>query len=100
MVDLLLSADGAGKGHFQACMIGRMRKLARLGLADPLGSARWRLAESAEATLRVLGERNDIIKRIHRGLSEQRIERSVGDFALHDRDTHQIVGRIVGIRPR
>jgi type IV secretory pathway VirD2 relaxase len=37
IVALRLSADGAGKGHFQARMIGRMRKLERLGLAEPLG---------------------------------------------------------------
>src|SRR3984893_2388443 len=95
IVDLRPSADGAGKGHFQACMIGRMGKLERLGLAEPLGPARWRFSERAEPTLRALGERDDIIKRIHRGLSEQRIERSVGDFALHDRDTRQIIGRLV-----
>src|ERR1700736_1331820 len=33
IVDLRRSADGAGKGHFQACMIGRMRKLERLAPA-------------------------------------------------------------------
>jgi type IV secretory pathway VirD2 relaxase len=56
-------------------MIGRMRKLERLELDEPLGPARWRLSEDAEPTLRALGERNDIIQRIHRGLAEQRIER-------------------------
>src|SRR3984893_4460031 len=29
IVDLRLSVDGTGKGHLQACMIGRMRKLER-----------------------------------------------------------------------
>jgi type IV secretory pathway VirD2 relaxase len=41
IVDLRLSADGAEKGHFQACTIGRMRKLEQLGLAEPLGPAQW-----------------------------------------------------------
>jgi hypothetical protein len=54
VVDLRLSADGAGKGHLQACMIGRMRKLERLGLTEPLGPARWRFSERAEPTLRAL----------------------------------------------
>ena len=76
-------------------MIGRMRKLERLGLAEPLGPARWRFSDRAEPTLRALGERDDVINRIHRGLTEQRIERSVGDFALHDGDTRQIIGRLV-----
>ena len=41
-------------------------------------------------------ERNDIIKRIHRGLAEQHIERSVGDFALDEGEhTPPIIGRLV-----
>ena len=63
-------------------MIARMRKLERLGLAEALGPARWHLSENAEPTMRALGERTDIIKRIHRGLAAQHIERSTSDFVL------------------
>jgi hypothetical protein len=46
--------------------------------------------------MRALGERGDIIRRIHRGLTEQRIERSVADFALDGGDaTRPIIGRLV-----
>ena len=46
--------------------------------------------------MRALGERSDIIKRIHRGLTDQHIERSVADFALDDGDrTPPIIGRLV-----
>ena len=77
-------------------MVGRMQKLERLGLAEPLGPARWRLSQNAEPTLRALGERNDIIRRIHRGLAQQRIDRSVADFAPGDGDaTRPIIGRLV-----
>jgi len=77
-------------------MVGRMQKMERLGLAEPLGPARWRLSEHAEPVMRALGERNDIIKRIHRGLADQRIERSVADFALDDGDAMRpIIGRLV-----
>ena len=96
VVDLRPEADGPNKGPGQLAMIGRMRKLERLGLSEPLGSAQWRLSENAEPTMRALGEQNDIIKRIHRGLTEQRIERSVGDYVLDDKDrTHAIIGRLV-----
>jgi type IV secretory pathway VirD2 relaxase len=95
VADLRPRADRTGNGHLHACKIGRMRKLERLGLAEPLGPARWRVSERAEPTLRMLGERNDIIKRIHRGLTEQRIERSVGDFAFHDGNARQVIGRLV-----
>jgi len=46
--------------------------------------------------MRALGERSDIVKRIHRGLADQRIERSVANFALDgDAATEPIIGRFV-----
>ena len=86
VIDLRPGADRPPEGHARSALIGRMRKLERLGLAEPLGPAQWHLSENAEPTLRALGERTDIIKRIHRGLVEQRIERSVGDFAVDGED--------------
>jgi type IV secretory pathway VirD2 relaxase len=74
-------------------MIGRMRK--SRGVAELLGPARWRLSERGEPTLRELGERNDIIKSIHRVLAEHRIQRGVGDFTLQDGDNRQVIGRLV-----
>ena len=41
------------------------------------------LAEDAESRLRDLGLRGDIIKTMHRALTEARIERSTIDFAIH-----------------
>jgi type IV secretory pathway VirD2 relaxase len=96
VIDLRPEANGPRGGPAQMAMIRRMRKLERLGLAEPLGPAQWHLSESAESTLRSLGEQNDIIKRIHRGLAEQRIERSVSDYVLDDRDRPTpIIGRLV-----
>ncbi len=51
--------------------IGRMQKLERLGLATPAGSAQWTLSLEVESSLRALGERDDIIKRLHRALGER-----------------------------
>jgi Protein of unknown function (DUF3363) len=80
----------------RSALVGRMRKLERLGLAEPLGSARWYLSERTEPTLRVLGERSDIIKRIHRGLAELRIERSLGDYVHREADpAGPIMGRLI-----
>jgi type IV secretory pathway VirD2 relaxase len=86
IVDLRPGADTRADGHPRTAMVGRMQKLERLGLAEPLGPARWRLSQNAEPTMRALGERNDIIRRIHRGLAKQGIDRSVTDFALGDGD--------------
>ena len=88
--------DARAEGHARTALIGRMHKLERLGLAEPLGAARWRLSENAEPIMRALGEQTDIIKRIHRGLTDQGIERSVADFALDGGDaTSPIIGRLV-----
>ncbi|MCB7372901.1 DUF3363 domain-containing protein, partial [Bacteroides caccae] len=61
--------------EFHALKVGRMLKLETLGLADQVGPGQWVVSETAEKTLRALGERGDIIKRIHRGLTERGIER-------------------------
>jgi type IV secretory pathway VirD2 relaxase len=52
VVDLRLAADLGADRHPRSVMIGRMQKLERLGLAEPLGPARWRLSEDAEPTMR------------------------------------------------
>ena len=96
VVDLRPAAEGWADGETRSALIGRMRKLERLGLAKPMGAARWHLSERSEPTLRALGERNDIIKRIHRGLAEQRIERAASDYVLEKQNPSQpIIGRLV-----
>lgn len=79
VVDLRPNRDPASNSE-RPLLVGRIRKLEKLGLAAPIGPGRWILTDEAEGTLRALGERGDIIKRIHRGLSDRGIERSTGDF--------------------
>ncbi len=82
--------------EFHALKVGRLRKLESLGLADQIGSSQWVLSENAEATLRELGERGDIIKRIHRGLMERGIERSASAYVLAGESLDDpVVGRLV-----
>jgi type IV secretory pathway VirD2 relaxase len=96
VIDLRFRLQSTDGSESHLALIGRMRKLERLGLAAPTGSAQWQLKETAEQTLRAIGERHDIIKRIHRGLIEQRIERSVSEFAFDDAGAGQpVVGRLV-----
>jgi len=95
-IDLRPDAGATANNLFRSAMVGRMQKLERLSLAEPLGPARWHLSEDAEPLLRALGQRGDIIKRIHRGLAEQRIERSVVDFAFDNKGTAtSLIGRLV-----
>jgi len=72
--------------------IGRMRKLERLGLAEPAGAARWRLDPEVEPDLRALGERDDIIKRLHRSLGTGRSANLVLDG---EHQPEGVVGRLV-----
>ncbi|MER8804453.1 relaxase/mobilization nuclease RlxS [Mesorhizobium sp. M0998] len=77
---------------------GRLRKLERMGLAEEVGSGRWRLDGELEATLRRIGERGDIIKTIHRELTGKGLARSAADYVVHDRSAEQmqpVVGRII-----
>jgi type IV secretory pathway VirD2 relaxase len=92
-----LRADRYRKGDdLQAIKIGRLRKLERLGLAHQVDPGRWTLTENAEPTLRALGDRNDIIKRIHRGLAEHGLERATSSFVLtSEAQPFPVIGRLV-----
>jgi type IV secretory pathway VirD2 relaxase len=82
--------------ELQTIQIGRIRRLERLGLVHQVGPGQWTLAESAEPTLRALGERNDIIKRIHRGLAEHGWERAASSFVLtSEAQPSPVIGRLV-----
>src|SRR3546814_10102743 len=71
-------------------------KLETLGLADQVGPGQWSISENAEATLLGLGERGDIIKRIHRGLTERGIELGAASYVLASESLNEpVVGRLV-----
>lgn len=82
---------------FEVLKVGRLRRLEGLGLARQIEPGRWALEEHAEATLRQMGQRNDIIKRIHRGLAEHGVERPQASWVLASEETdHPVIGRLVG----
>ncbi len=82
--------------EFHALKVGRLRKLESLGLADQVGPGQWVMAENAEPTLRELGERGDIIKRIHRSLMERGIERGASAYVLAGESLDDpVIGRLV-----
>jgi type IV secretory pathway VirD2 relaxase len=82
--------------EYQALKIGRLQKLESLGLAEQVGPGQWSVSHDAEATLRQLGERGDIIKRMHRALTEKGIERGAAGYVLaaESLDT-PVIGRLV-----
>ena len=82
----------------QSLRMGRLQKLRLLGLAEEVRPGQWRLAEDMEATLRRMGERGDIIKSMHRQMTEKGLARSAADYVI-DESTESpgrpIVGRVV-----
>ncbi|MFG1466613.1 DUF3363 domain-containing protein [Xanthobacter sp. DSM 24535] len=95
VIDMAPHADRQ-PDEFHALKVGRLRKLESLGLADQVGPGQWALSENAEATLRDLGERGDIIKRIHRSLTERGIERGAASYVLAGESLDvPVIGRLV-----
>ena len=81
---------------YLAQKVGRLRKLDSRGLAHQAGPGQWVMAEQAERTLRELGERGDIIKRMHRALTERGIERSTSSYVLTSESlADPIIGRLI-----
>ena len=89
------------KGHFarfkHTLKIGRLQKLERMGLAEPVGAKRWRLASGLETSLRDMGTRGDIIRTMHREMRAAGMVRAGADHAIFDpsQPNARIVGRVV-----
>jgi type IV secretory pathway VirD2 relaxase len=95
VVDLRPERDAAGD-PLREIRIGRMRTLERLGFAEPAGPARWVLAPDTEQRLRALGERGDIIKRLHKTLAKDGAARAPSSWALEGESHGEpIVGRLM-----
>ncbi len=90
------ASDAFGRAHHQL-LIGRARQLERMGLAERTEPLCWSLSSEAETTLRAMGERGDIIKTLHRAMTQAQVERSPSLYAIHDRkaDAAPIIGRVV-----
>lgn len=95
MIDVAPVAGGE-PDPFQTLKVGRLRKLERLGLASQVGPGQWTIADKAEATLREISERDDIIKRMHRALTDRGIERAAASYVLAAEHLEQpVTGRLV-----
>jgi len=92
--------DAARRTAFdQALRTGRLAKLRKLGLAEPIGGTRWRLARDLEDTLRRMGERGDIIRTMQREFASRGLERAPADQVIYDpgrAEAKPLVGRVVG----
>jgi type IV secretory pathway VirD2 relaxase len=74
---LALTTDRASR----ATLIARLGTLTHLGVAVKAAAASWQLLDGWEKALRALGERADIIKRLHAALGGPR---APGQLSVHD----------------
>jgi type IV secretory pathway VirD2 relaxase len=82
----------------QALRAGRLAKLRQMGLAEPIGGGRWRLAEGLDDTLRRMGERGDIIRTMQREFVGRGLDRAAVDQVIYEPsapDARPLVGRLV-----
>ncbi len=102
-----ISDEGGGVADLRPCsagedpelrrlMIGRAAKLERLGLTEQVGPAQWTLKPGIEPALRDLCIRGDVIKTMHRAMTDVGREPHVACFALHsDEADEPVLGRLV-----
>jgi len=92
----LAPVAGEQPDAFHVQKVARLHKLESLGLAEEVGPGQWVIADKAESTLRELGERGDIIKRLHRALTDSGIERGAGSYVLSGESLDTpVIGRLV-----
>ncbi|PZQ51797.1 MAG: conjugal transfer protein TraI [Novosphingobium pentaromativorans] len=91
-------AARAGDPFEQSLRAGRLAKLARMGLAEPVGNDRYQLAAGLEEALRAMGERGDIIRTMQRDFSRLKLERSGVDQVIYEPAAEGItplVGKVI-----
>ena len=79
-------------------MVGRVKFLERYGLSSEVETGQWVISDRAEATLKELSDRNDIITTMHRALATHGLEedRGVDQYVRHgDRPNEKIAGRVL-----
>ncbi len=86
---------GEGTDADRNRQIARMRKLERLGIAQPTGPGQWHLPDTAKPRLDKLQMRGDIVKRLHNAMTKTGTERSAANFVLDGaREQSPILGRL------
>jgi len=78
------------EGYDRNLLVGRLRHLVTMGLAERVSADSWTVAPNAEHTLRTLGERGDIIRTMQRGLGQTQRELVIFD----PKRSNPVIGRI------
>jgi type IV secretory pathway VirD2 relaxase len=91
-VDLRRDAQGTALDFHKSLQVGRLQRLQKMGLARELDAGVWFVNPTLETTLREMGERGDIIRKMQRTFSlEQR------QYAIFDPTRSMtLTGRVAG----
>lgn len=88
----VLSLKGLANHPRRQLLIGRLQQLQKLELAHEVQPGQWLLHDDAEATLRAMGERGDIVRTMQRAMGS--VQRELAVFEP-GKDGSVVVGRIV-----
>lgn len=88
----MLSLKGLASHPRRQLLIGRLQQLQKLELAHEVQPGQWLLRDDAEATLRAMGERGDIVRTMQRAMGG--LQRELAVFEP-DKNGSVVVGRIV-----
>jgi type IV secretory pathway VirD2 relaxase len=97
MLDLRPQAGQVRTDFDETVRIGRLKVLARYGLAEETEPGIWNLSEDLEPTMRALGERSDIVRALNRALGVRGQQRGLESYDL-DGQENSIVGRLIDKR--
>ncbi|MBB3770043.1 type IV secretory pathway VirD2 relaxase [Angulomicrobium tetraedrale] len=76
----------------------RVKRLESFAIAEEIEPGRWSLADRADSTLRAMGEREDILRTMHRALADHGLAdaRGAEQYVTHgNRISHALVGRVL-----
>lgn len=90
-IDLRDARGSEADRQVRALKIGRLQQLVERGLAVETATAVWRVEPNAEATLRAMGERGDIIRTMQRAFTRNQRDLSIVES---DKLLAPITGRI------
>lgn len=88
----VLSLKGLANHPRRQLLIGRLQQLQQLGLAHEDRPGYWRVHNHAEATLRAMGERGDIVRTMQRAMGG--LQRDLAVFEPNG-NSPDVVGRVV-----
>jgi type IV secretory pathway VirD2 relaxase len=91
VIDLQTEAGDVPTRYPRSLLIGRLQRLAAMGIAQERAPGRWHLRPDAEQTLRALAERGDIVRTMQRAFAVEQRELAIFDATTA---TRPVVGRV------